>query len=271
MRYFGFLARYVVFPLVLIRLLLGRDGRNERSLPDDLASWPADTALLAHAAVAVAYTTVWDNYLVYSGIWSYDRRLVSGLRIGWVPLEEYTFFVLQPLLTGSLLLWLARRIPAQPAPTNVTLARSLPTAALLLAWIGSLLGLRHGGERWRYMSLICGWALPPMIGQTAFGGDLLWRRRKLIAAALVPASIYLGLADSRAIRAGTWAINADRTIGMDVVAHLPLEEFLFFCLTNMLLIFGITLVLSEESESRLPARLRRRYAEFKARYMVVGR
>jgi lycopene cyclase domain-containing protein len=271
MRYFGFLARFVVVPLIILRVLLRRDRHaNVRPLPE-LTNWPGDKALLAHAAVAVAYTTIWDNYLVYSKIWGYDRKLVSGVRLGYVPIEEYTFFVLQPLMTGSLLLWLSRRIPGEPPQAASQFAmRAVPSAVLAAGWTASLAGLWRGGPRWRYMSLILSWALPPVMLQTAFGGDILWRHRKLIAAAVVPASIYLGAADSRAIRAGTWNISPRKTLGIDVIPHLPLEEFVFFCLTNLLLVFGVTLVMSKESERRLPVQWRSRYERFKSAYIGSG-
>lgn len=271
MRYFGFLARYVVIPLIGFRLLLWRGRRAGKTVPPELTNWPADKVLLTHAVVAVAYTTIWDNYLVYSGIWSYDRRLVTGVRLGWVPIEEYTFFVLQPLMTGSMLLWRAHETEAEaPSGDTLPVQRTAVTLALGATWLASLYGLWKGGPRLRYLTLITGWALPPIMLQTAFGGDILWRHRKLIASAVIPASVYLGLADSRAIRAGTWRINPERTVGVNVIPHLPLEEFLFFCLTNLLLVFGITLVLSKESERRLPAFLRGRYERFKARYIDSG-
>jgi lycopene cyclase domain-containing protein len=271
MRYFGFLARFVVIPLVVLRILLWRDRRVGLRPSPELTNWPGDKALLAHAAVAVAYTTIWDNYLVYSKIWDYDRKLVSGMRLGYVPIEEYSFFILQPLMTGSLLLWLSRRIPGESVPAESNLAsRVLPTTVLAAGWTASLFGLWQGGQRWRYMSLILSWALPPVMLQTAFGGDILWRHRKLIAAAVVPASLYLGAADSRAIRAGTWNISPRKTLGVNVIPHLPLEEFVFFCLTNLLLVFGVTLVMSKESERRLPVPWRSRYERFKATYIGSG-
>lgn len=272
MRYFGFLGRFVVIPLIVLRVLLWRDRRNSLRPAAELTNWSGDKALLAHAAVAVAYTTIWDNYLVYSKIWGYDRKLVSGLRIGYVPIEEYTFFVLQPLMTGSLLLWLSRRVPGGTAASmhsNIAV-RAIPSVILASGWATSLFGLWRGGQRWRYMSLILSWALPPVMLQTAFGGDILWRHRKLIATAVVPASLYLGAADSRAIRAGTWNISPHKTLGIDVIPHLPLEEFVFFCLTNLLLVFGVTLVMSKESERRLPVRWRSRYERFKAAYIGTG-
>jgi lycopene cyclase domain-containing protein len=101
--------------------------------------------------------------------------------------------------------------------------------------------------------------------QTAFGGDILWRNRRLVAASILPATAYLGWADSQAIHSGTWAINPKNTVGVDVIPNLPLEEFLFFLLTNTLLVFGVTLVQSKESENRLPALVLQPYLDFKQR------
>lgn len=268
MTYFGFLARYVVFPLAILRAALAWGKQNGKTPPDELTNWPEDKVLLAHAALAVTYTTIWDNYLVASGIWGYDPKLVSGLKLGWVPIEEYSFFVLQPLLTGSWFQFLARTIPADP-PTGDTMpvGRAAVTASLGALWLASVGMLWKGGPRRRYLALITSWALPPIMLQTAFGGDILWRHRKLIATALIPASFYLGIADSQAIGAGTWHISPKKTIGVDVIPNLPFEEALFFFLTNLLLIFGVTLVLSKESEKRLPHMMRAGYEQFKARYI----
>lgn len=63
--------------------------------------------------IALIYTTPWDNYLVASGVWFYDPARVWNIILGWVPLEEYIFFILQTILTGlivaGLLRWEARR------------------------------------------------------------------------------------------------------------------------------------------------------------------
>ncbi len=59
--------------------------------------------------VALAYTTPWDNYLVATGVWYYDPARVWNIVLGYVPLEEYLFFVLQVTLTGLITLWLIRR------------------------------------------------------------------------------------------------------------------------------------------------------------------
>jgi len=66
--------------------------------------------------VAVIYTTPWDNYLVATRVWYYDPLLVLNVILGYVPLEEYLFFVLQTLLAGLFALWLWRRVYPQDWP-----------------------------------------------------------------------------------------------------------------------------------------------------------
>lgn len=268
MKYFGFLARFVIVPLLLLQFLLWRDRKRGKDLPEPLQNWPENTTLLAHVAVAVAYTTPWDNYLVATNVWSYDPELVTGHTIGWVPIEEYTFFILQSLMTGSWLLYLARRIPVDDSPyTNGRRTRALMTGSLATLWMASLYKMFEGKAQNTYLTLILSWALPPIMLQTAVGGDILWRNRQLVAAAILPASAYLGLGDSIAIGSGTWQITPEKTIKHEVIKNLPFEEQLFFFVTNVLLVFGVTLVQSKESEKRLPRFMMPAYERFRQRWL----
>jgi len=268
MKYFGFLARFVVVPLLILQFLLLRDRKRGKDLPEEFQSWPENAVLLAHVVTAVAYTTPWDNYLVATKVWWYDPQLVTGVTIGWVPIEEYTFFVLQSLMTGSWLLYLARRLPIDDSPYgsgNGLVPRLIFTGSLGVLWAASTRRLLSGNESTRYLDLILSWALPPVMLQTGLGGDILWRNRKLIAASLLPATAYLGATDSLAITSGTWTINHEKTVEKEIINNLPFEELLFFFMTNMLLVFGITLVQSKESEKRLPGFLKAPYLRFKSR------
>lgn len=269
MKYFGVLLRFVVIPLIVFRILIRRDRKNGSALPEALQSMPEETALLAHAAIAVAYTTPWDNYLVATNVWSYDPKLVTGYKIGYVPIEEYSFFVLQSLLTGSWLQYIARRLPAddQPYADNPT-PRIAAAGGLSMLWLASTYRLIEGKNRNRYLSLILSWALLPLILQVGYGGDILWRHRKLLVAAIIPPTAYLGLTDSLAIGSGTWKINPEMTARYNVVKDLPFEELLFFFVTNVLLVFGMTLVQAKESENRLPPALQERYLKWKARWIM---
>jgi lycopene beta-cyclase len=265
MKYFGFLARFVVAPLLVMGLLTWWDRRQGKKLPQSLSNYPEIGTLMAHAAVAVAYTTPWDNYLVATRVWWYDPKLVTGITFGWVPLEEYCFFVLQSFLTGLWTLWWAKRVAVEDyTPYQPSLGKRLAaTGALGVVWAGAVASLFAKQSRNNYMGLMLAWALPPIMIQTVLGGDILWRQRKLVATALIPSTLYLAAADSLAIGGGTWTINPEQTTQIELPNKLPLEEGLFFLLTNMLLVFGMILVLSPESENRIPATMRAAYFRLK--------
>ncbi len=266
MTYFGFLLRFVVTPLLILRGLLWWDRKRGQTMPESLSSWDEDRVLLGHVVTAVTYTTPWDNYLVAKGIWSYDEALVTGKTIGWVPIEEYSFFVLQTILTGSWMQFLAHRLPIDNDTPyfNNPIARLAVTGGLGVIWAAAAASLLREESRDNYLGLILAWALPPIMLQTGFGGDILWRHRGLIAASLLPPTAYLGAMDSIAIGHGTWTINPKNTVEREVIPNLPFEELLFFFLTNVLLVFGVTLVQAKESERRLPKSLQDRYYRFKA-------
>ncbi len=258
MKYFSFLARFVVPPLIALLALNWFDARRGRRMPEPFRGIKPELALAGHVAVAVGYTTPWDNYLVATRVWWYDPKLVTGLVLGWVPIEEYTFFVLQTMLTGSWMIWLAKHLPPETKkPAHPLLIRAGMTAALGLIWAASVWNLLRGPQSRRYLSLTLAWALLPIMFQTAFGGDILWQHRRLVALGIIPTTLYLGLSDSLAIESGTWKINPEKTVKIDLIKDkLPLEEGLFFLVTNVLVSLGMTLVLSTESLQRVPPPVR---------------
>jgi lycopene cyclase domain-containing protein len=110
MSYFAFLSRFLGIPIaILLMALLVARGRG-RTLPDYLRDMPGWAVILIHILLAVTWTTPWDNYLVATGVWHYDPALVTGVVLGWVPIEEYIFFVVQTIMTGLWLLLLAHRL-----------------------------------------------------------------------------------------------------------------------------------------------------------------
>ncbi len=254
MSYFGFLIIFLVIPILILSGLMWLDKRQGRRLSPQLGQWSPTIVLVAHIVVAVAYTTPWDNYLVANRIWWYDPDLVTGIVFGWVPIEEYTFFVLQPIFTGLWLLFVARRL--SPVPEREISARPHPlrrTSTLLLfsLWLVSVAILIVNWLPGTYLALELVWAIPPIMLQMSFGADILWHHRRLVLWSLLPTTIYLSLADALAIASGTWTINPARSLQIYLGGVLPLEELLFFALTNILLVFGIVLVLARESHVRL--------------------
>lgn len=260
MTYFGFLALFLGAPLVWLGGVAWHDHYRNKTTPPTLSGWPAWQVILALIIIAVVYTTPWDNYLVATGVWWYDPKLVTGIVLGWVPVEEYTFFILQPLLTGLWLLFLAHRLPVSIPPGVTNRDHRLRWIAALtvgLIWLGAIATLLLDWQSGTYLGLELVWALPPMIAQLAFGADILWRYRRLVLVGIMTPTVYLSIADAVAIRSGTWTIDPGQSLNLFLAGQLPLEEFIFFLLTNTLVTFGMMLALACDSQKRIPIRLKK--------------
>ncbi|HSL28621.1 MAG TPA: lycopene cyclase domain-containing protein [Anaerolineales bacterium] len=256
MTYFGFLLRFLVIPiLVFLAIAYWDDKRNKQisGFRNGRAVW---AAIGIHILLAVIYTTPWDNYLVATGVWYYNPELVTGIVLGYVPIEEYTFFVLETILSGLWWWFLARRLP--PPPTKFKPDRSfvyLSTCILFLVWLLFSYLLFFGDESWTYLSIILFWALPPIMIQFLFGADVLWHHRKLVFWSIFGPGLYLSVMDIVALSDTTWSISPSQTTGILFFGILPLEEVLFFFITNVMITFGMTLLLTKVSQER--------FAEFK--------
>jgi lycopene cyclase domain-containing protein len=101
------------------------------------------------------------------------------------------------------------------------------------------------------MALILVWFLPPILLQLGFGADILWRYRRLVLVGFVPPTLYLWLVDGLAIASGTWTINPEDILGLDLFGVLPIEEATFFLVTNVVIAFGMVLMLARESHQRV--------------------
>ncbi len=200
--------------------------------------------------IATLYTTPWDNYLIYKGVWNYPPERVL-FTIGYVPFEEHLFFVLQCLIVGLWLFLLLRRIPSSEKSLNNPLEGSSRAGNPLHRWIGlgffgllsmigaALLFVPHGF----YMGLILAWACPIIAFQWVFGGDLILSNRKAFWWGLLPPTVYLWITDTLAI--GTWGIwDISRELSFNIRPFgLPLEEAVFFLITNLLVVQGLLLFL----------------------------
>lgn len=204
----------------------------------------AVASLALIALIAFVYTTPWDNYLVQIGVWGYGPERVLGT-VGHVPIEEYLFFVLQPILTG---LWLyhliwgrvADRLKPNPGAVPSASARWIGTASCLAAAVAGVYLFGH--ESTRYLALILVWACPVLAVQWAYGGHHLWRLRRLVFWAVAVPTLYLWIADRIALALGIWHISERFTTGLALVG-LPVEEALFFVVTNLLVVQGLVLML----------------------------
>ncbi len=251
MTYAAFLLQFLVVPITILGALAYRNRHQSptATLKRGLLSPPL--ALTALIVIAVVYTTPWDNHLVASGVWNYDPALVAGITLGWVPLEEYLFFILQPLLTGLGLLLLARRVYSV-TPFRPDVDRRIVSALVVgIVWLLAVVLLLISWKPGRYLSLELAWALPPIVLQLAVGADILWHHRRVVFPAIAAATFYLCVVDMLAIHSGTWTINPEFSLGVLFGGVLPIEEVVFFLVTNTLLVFGLTLALTNASLNRL--------------------
>jgi lycopene cyclase domain-containing protein len=205
--------------------------------------------------LALVYTTPWDSYLIQQGAWGYGEGAVLA-RFLAVPLGEYLFFVLQPVLTA---LWLYL-LPAGPVAATSAMRADGGTARLrgrdrssitvgqraLGAGGGGLVALAGwlvlGGEGGFYLGTLLLWSAPVLSIQWAFDWPYLWARRRVVAVGVAVPTLYLWLADTVALALGIWELSPVLTTGAVVpLLGLPVEEAVFFLLTNLFLVQGLVL------------------------------
>lgn len=89
------------------------------------------------------------------------------------------------------------------------------------------------------MKLILVWAGPVLLMLWTFAYQLLlklpWTKTWLPI--LLP-TLYLWVIDTLALRRGTWSIESNTKLGIQVWPHLDVEEAVFFLVTNTLVVWG---------------------------------
>ncbi|QSG03786.1 Lycopene cyclase family protein [Natranaeroarchaeum sulfidigenes] len=204
----------------------------------DDASWGRAplSGLAIMLFLAVVYTTPWTNVMIPRGVWWYGDGAVLGT-IWYTPIEEYLFFILQPILTAF---WLFQFLTVEDRSLLIPLSHRLAGAAggLAICVLGYFL---MGTTSTFYLGSLLFWAGPILAIQWAFGITYLIKEvPRLLAVALVVPTLYLWTVDRIAIGLGIWSISETHTIGLSLLG-LPVEEALFFFLTNVFLVQGIVL------------------------------
>jgi len=181
--------------------------------------------------------------------------------IGYVPIEEYTFFILLPIFACLWTLLLMRYLPVNPVLAGGTTGQRVrfwSTLVVLVLWVVSCVVLvltftDMSWKPWTYLALELSWALIPIMIQMAFGADILLRHWRVVVLAIVSATAYLAATDAVAIAAGTWTIDPAQSLPILIGGILPIEELIFFLIVTTLSVVGLTLVLAEESQPRAMA------------------
>lgn len=237
MTYLEFLLLFVVLPTsALITYGVLRSRRQPTQSPPLKRHW---TAVLILAAIAFVWTTPWDNYLIAVGVWNSPTDRIIGT-IGYVPLEEYAFFFLMPILIGAFLYLVLqkKRLNGSLWRQPQKRARCIVCLSTLVCFSGGVILLLTQPNS--YLALTVLWFTPPLFIQFVFDPLGILRNGYTIAIATLVPTLYLWAADSFAIASGIWSFNSTSLIGLRI-GNLPVEEAFFFLITSLLVAQGITL------------------------------
>jgi lycopene cyclase domain-containing protein len=216
------------FPLLVVLAWLGGGGWS-----------PALALPMVYVLVAAfVFTTPWDNVAARRGIWGFPRDKYTR-RLGYLPVEEYLFFILQTLIVmlGVRAIFHFHPEWHRPIGTALTTWTWLGLAAATPAWIVVGLELRRWGSRRgpsvNYLLHLV-WFLPVVYVQWVIGPRLLGAHLGLLAIVTIAFGLYYSLADYLAVGAGLWFFDEKQITGYKLGGRLPWEEAAFFCLTSLL-------------------------------------
>jgi len=247
MSYGLFLQFFLLLPIGIMTATILGISRKKRLRHINLRRHFLGIAILA--IIAFLWTTPWDNFLIAIGVWdSPPDRIIA--RIGYVPIEEYAFFVLMPIFNGCVMIFLIHA-PLAKASSSRSQQRAARIAFTILSGLFMIAGfLAITSKPGTYLGLIILWFTPPLLTQWTYDPATLWQQKWIIILSTAIPTIYFGLADQFAISNAIWEISSELTTGIKV-AQVPIEELIFFATTSLLLAQG--LVLWHSLERRHPA------------------
>jgi len=186
-------------------------------------------------ALALLYTTPWDNYLIAEGVWTYGDGRVAG-RVWLAPVGEYLFILLQPVVAAFWLLHLQTPAVEAGMSRRDRLAGIGAGVLVTAAGVASLTS-----EATFYLGAILAWGGPVLALQWTVGWRYLVAVRRHVTLAVGVPTLYLWVADWVAIGQGVWTISGRYTTGLGLFG-LPVEEMVFFLTTNLFVIQALVLL-----------------------------
>lgn len=230
MTYAGFHVRLTLPPLAVLAVAAA-------PWRWDPLTWGFLALLLA---IVVAFTFPWDSHAVARRTWEFDPKGVWR-RVGYLPVEEVAFFVIQTLIVVAAV-EVVRRLGVAwlggPWPTGREAWSLLVVGGPVLGvtWlVVGLAGRRIGPRsRWHYAWHLLYWFLPVIAAQWLVGPHLLGPRWPMIVVPALVVGAYLCWADLVAVRAGLWFFDEAQVTGVRWRGVLPWEEVAFFFLTSIL-------------------------------------
>ena len=196
------------------------------------------------------FTTPWDNLAAKWGIWGFPREKYS-LKIGYLPVEEYAFFILQSVNVMLAVRALFHFFPGfqTSQETVVGMGTLICLGLSVIPWamitVQFLWLRKRFGSRVNY-ALHLSWFLPVIYLQWILGPFLFLDHVAMLAMITAVFGIYYTLADIIAVRGGTWFFDEKQITGHKLGGILPWEEIAFFFLTSLLVAQSYLLLLPSE-------------------------
>jgi len=100
------------------------------------------------------------------------------------------------------------------------------------------------------------WALPIVLAQWIVGHGVLRRAWRMIVVGAGAPTLYFSAADAVAIHQHIWTLTPSRILGLHV-GPLPIEEAIFFLVTNLMVVQGLLLLGSTKQWTRARALISR--------------
>lgn len=190
--------------------------------------------------MAFVYTTPWDNYIIFHNAWMYKPENILAV-VGYVPVEEYMFFVIQTVMTSLWALIWTRWSPACYSfnynKKSYRLIRWVPITLLALATIkGYIMAVPGTGTF--YLGCILWWSSPVIVFLWYGAGNYFVKKSTMTAIAVIVPTAYLCWVDQIALKDDVWHINEKTSLNIFIAEDLPFEECLFFLITNVIIVLG---------------------------------
>lgn len=228
--YLGFHLRYTL-PLIGLQLVLTRPFINRQEI----------FKIVFISVMALTYTTPWDNYMIYSGAWTFPSERVIAF-VGYVPIEEYMFFIIQTVLSSLwtllILRWSMPCLNFNYDQKNYQLIRWVP---ILFLSIVVVVGYRITipGKETFYLGCIFWWVSPVIMFLWYGAGNFFIKKIISSSIAITVSTLYLSWIDKIALQANVWQVNEKTCLQIPMVEGLPFEEAFFFFISNTLVVLAV--------------------------------
>jgi 15-cis-phytoene synthase/lycopene beta-cyclase len=210
-----------------------------------LITWPFVSRLelfkiIFVCAMAFIYTTPWDNYIIFHNAWMYKPENILSV-IGYVPVEEYMFFVIQTVMTSLWALICTRWSPScfnfNYNKNSYRLIRWIPISLLVITAVQGW-NMAVPGKHTFYLGCILWWSCPVIIFLWFGAGNYFVKKSTSTAIAVIVPTLYLCWVDQIALKNNVWHINEKTSLNIFLAEDLPFEECLFFLITNVIIVLG---------------------------------